>query len=105
MKKYFLVYLIMFMLFFSPLVLASPDAQSEFFEILNRILNFLFWVAMIVSIFVVLFAAYQFLFSEGNPEAVAKAKKNILYSIIAIALAVLAKSSSIIIIEIIGLEI
>lgn len=58
--------------------------------VISKIINWLtglFFVAAIVYIF---YAAYLFLTSGGDPEKVKEAKMQLLYSIIAIAVALLA---------------
>ncbi len=100
MKKYFFIILILISSF--SLAFAdseNDDAASEFFNILQRIFNLLFWALMIASVFFVMMAAYQFLSADGDPNNAIKARKNIYYAIAAIVLAVLAATSSSIIID------
>ncbi|MDD5606803.1 MAG: hypothetical protein PHN37_03010 [Candidatus Pacebacteria bacterium] len=103
MKKYFLL-LILISLFSFSFIYAEENniSQGDFFNLLSRVTNFLFNVLIAVSVFFVLLAAYNFLFSEGDPEKLGAAKKNLFYCVIAIVIALFAKGSAVIIMQLMG---
>ncbi len=96
MKNYFL-FLLLISLFFSFFVFAGNDPAGELFGIIARLTNVLFWLLMAVSGVFVMLSAYQFLFSGGDPSKVSAAKKNLLYCVIAIIVALFATGFSAII--------
>ena len=57
---------------------------------MDNITNWMFTVFMILAVVFILLAAYKYLFSGGGEE-VAKAHKMILYSAVAVAVAILAR--------------
>ncbi len=61
------------------------------FGIIGNITEFVFWLLMASAVFFILLAAYNFLFSGGDPDKTAKGKQNILYSILAVVLSLLAR--------------
>lgn len=59
---------------------------------LTFIMQILFTVLIIFSVFMVLYASYLYLTSQGNEEKVAQATKSIFWAAVGIAVAVLARS-------------
>ncbi len=60
-------------------------------DFIGVIANWLFVILLIVAVLYIILAAYKYLFSGGNDEAVAAAHKMLLYAVVAIAVAFLAK--------------
>src|SRR5579863_8624085 len=54
-------------------------------------INWLFYGLIILTVIFVLIAAYRYLTAAGDPERVSSANKTILYAVIAVVVAVLAK--------------
>lgn len=65
-------------------------------------LNWMFYILIVLSIIMVLIAAYIYLTSNGEPEKVNKATKTLTYVAIAIVVAILAKGVPVIIGDILG---
>ncbi len=94
MKKYFFFSLIIISLFFFNSVQAgSSNDVDEVFGIITRATNAFFWFLVAISVIFVLLSAYQFLFSEGEPEKLGKAKKNLVYCVLVIIIGLLARIS------------
>lgn len=55
------------------------------------VINWLFYGLIILAVVFVLIAAYKYLTSSGEPEKVSSANKTILYAVIAVVVALLAK--------------
>lgn len=70
-----------------PTDVQSPD---DFVDILTNIASWVFTFAIITSVFMVLYAAYLFLTSAGDPERTKQARDTILYAAIGIAIALVA---------------
>ncbi len=68
---------------------SNPDTVIQ---VINRAINYLFLVLIIVAIFIIILAAFTFLTSAGDPEKIAKARNYILYAIVAIVVAFLAEA-------------
>jgi len=68
-----------------------PSNPSAAFIVLNNIIDWLFYIILIAAIFMVLVAAFTFLTAAGDPEKTTKARNYILYAIVAVIVAFLAK--------------
>ncbi len=65
--------------------------DSTIWDIIGRIINFLFQIALVAGTFAIIYAGYLFLFSAGDPLKVSTARKLILYAIIGIIVVFLSK--------------
>jgi hypothetical protein len=61
-------------------------------ELLEAIINWLFWIALPLSVIFILYAAYLFITSGGKPEIIKKAKNTLIYTLIGFAIILLANS-------------
>lgn len=68
-----------------------PFGTKSFEELIDAIINFIFWVAMALVPIMIIIAAFYFLTSGGDPEKVKTAKKIILYTIIGLIIVFLGK--------------
>lgn len=50
-------------------------------KVFQNVINFMILFAGIVCVFLIVFAGYKFVMSEGDPEKVASARKTITYAI------------------------
>ena len=71
-------------------------------EIINVIVNFIFWTALALAPIMIILAAFYFLTSGGNPEKVNTAKRIIFWTLIGLFIVLLAKAIPAIIKQIIG---
>ncbi len=62
------------------------------YGILNQVITILFYALMFFAIIFILIAAFRYLTAQGDSETVDKAKSALLYAVIAIVIAVLARS-------------
>ena len=67
-------------------------SESGFFLLMKRIINILFTVLMILAVLFIMWAAFKYLTAGGNAEKVQEAGKMVLYAVVAIAIALLARA-------------
>jgi hypothetical protein len=60
-------------------------------EILSTVANYVIGILLIVAVFYVIWAAYTFMTSNGEPDKVATARMRIMYAGIGVVVALLAK--------------
>lgn len=80
----------------------APGDVSALLSIVCRIINYVFFVLIIVAIIFVIIAAFRYLTSGGESEAVSKANKMLIYAAVAVAVALLAKAVPVIVGSIVG---
>ena len=69
----------------------NPLACATFPECIEKIINFIFWIAVAIVPIVIIIAGFLFLTSGGDPEKVRTAKKILLYACIGLVIVLLAK--------------
>ena len=74
----------------------APDNIANINQILNgtsicAIINWAFWLIIVFSILFVLVAAFKYLTAAGDPEKVKSASLTLLYVVVAIVVALIAK--------------
>ncbi|MBI4993576.1 hypothetical protein HZC33_01270 [Candidatus Wolfebacteria bacterium] len=91
--------LILSILFFSFLILNFAFAQagsspvksaSDVYNILGKIVSWMYTIFFIVSVFFVLLAAFKFLTAEDDPEKIKGATKSIMWAAVAVVVALLS---------------
>lgn len=65
---------------------------SSTYSFIDSMVNILFTILMILAVIFIIWAAFLYLTAAGNTEKLEKAQQQILYAVIAIVIAVLAKS-------------
>jgi hypothetical protein len=92
------------------MALAQSDAgdvaqdSTDVYKIINSVINWAFAILLIGAVFVIIMAAFLFLTSAGDEDKVKKARNYILYAIVAIVVAFLAKALIFFVAEMIGVE-
>jgi len=86
----------------SPLSLDNPLFSDNLIDALNLFLNFLFFLTMALAPILIIYAAYLILTSGGDPAKVTRARQIILWTLIAVAIVLLAKAFPAIIKEAFG---
>jgi len=83
-KKILLIFLFSFLIPLSTaaITFGPPLGYPTFEELINSIINFIFWVAMAIAPIMIIIAAFYFLTSAGDPEKVRTAKRIILFTFI-----------------------
>jgi len=71
-------------------------------DLMNRIANVIFTVLMVVAVVFILLAAFNYLTAMGSADKVATANRMILYSAVAIAVALLSKALPLVVRSIVG---
>ena len=69
----------------------NPLAADTFEEVLDRLINFIFWVGITVAPVMLIIAGFMLVTAMGDPKRVETAKKMILYTLIGLAIVILAK--------------
>ena len=97
MKTYFKIIFSIFLFsllvpFLTKAITFGPPFETKSFEeLINAIVDFVFWVAIAIAPIMVIVAAYFFLTSSGNSEKISTAKKIILFTFIGLFIVLLAK--------------
>jgi hypothetical protein len=87
--------------------ITAPGQIANINQILNAtsvcaIVNWAFWLIIVFSIIFTLFAAFKYLTAAGSPEKVKAASVSLLYVVVAIVVALVAKGLPLIISGFIG---
>ena len=67
------------------------EEPQDIIDLITKIADWIFLILLAVALIFILIAALQFLTSGGDPMKVEKARNNLLYAVIGIAVAFLAK--------------
>ena len=98
--------------FFIPLISLAQSSQSveipnplnikTIWDIIGRVIDFLFVISLIVAVFAVIYAGYLFLFSQADPEKIKTARHVIYYSLAGVIVVFLSKSIINLLLEVLG---
>ena len=108
MKTYLKIILPMFFFFLlAPFLVEAikigPIIEAKSIEeIINLIVNYILWAAVLLVPLMIIIAAFYFLTSGGNPEKINTAKRIIFWTLIGLFIVLLAKAIPAIIKQIIG---
>lgn len=80
----------------------NPLSVGSFEELLDAVVNFVFWIGITLAPVMLIIAGFIFVTSAGSPERVNTAKKWALYTIIGLAIVLLAKGLVAVLQSIIG---
>jgi hypothetical protein len=69
----------------------TADPLDKLFTILNTLTNWMLTGLIVLASLFVVYAAYNYLTSGGDPEKVGKAKDTLIYAAVAVAIGLLAK--------------
>lgn len=69
----------------------QPLTIERILRILNTLINWLFTLLLVVATFFIFYAAYLYLTAGGNEENVGKAKNQLIFAAVAIAVAFVAQ--------------
>lgn len=67
------------------------EATGDVMTVLDRVVDWLFYILLFVAAVFIIIAAYYFVTASGDPETVKKARTLILYAIIGIVVAFVAR--------------
>lgn len=96
-KSIYLIFLFLLLIpFLSNVVMAitipNPLEWDTVEEVIQGIIDFIFWVAVVLVPLMVIISAFFFLTSAGNPERIRSAKNIIMYTAIGFGIVLLAKA-------------
>jgi len=80
----------------------SIRGLSDVNRVIVNIVNWVMGIFFVVAVLFIFYAAYLYLTAAGNPEQVTKAHNQLIYSIVAIAVALLAGSVRFIVANVLG---
>jgi hypothetical protein len=87
--------------------ITAPSNFTNINQLLNSgficsIINWVFWIIIVLSIIFTLVAAFRYLTAAGDPEKVKRAGATLLYVVVAVVVALLAKGLPLLISSFIG---
>jgi len=112
MRKY--LSLILLTIIFLPLAVQAQtvtidnplgDEDMQLWELLDKIINFIFYVSIPVAAIMIIIAGFRFVTAIGDPEKIQTAKKMILWVTIGLFIIFLAKALIVLFGEIFGIDI
>jgi len=80
----------------------GPPAGLNVMVVLERIVNWLFTILLVVAAIFIVVAGYYFVTATGNPETVSKARNFVLYALIGVAVAVASRGLVALVLRIVG---
>ena len=80
----------------------NPLTKEKIEDVISGIIDFIFLVAIVLVPIIILFGAFSFLTSGGDPAKTQTAKKIILYSLIGLFIVIFAKGIVYLIRELLG---
>ncbi len=75
-------------------VKAAVENQQDVFDVLVRIADFLFTALLIVAVIFIIIAAFNFLTAQGDAEKIKSARNQILWAVVAIAIALVSAGAA-----------
>ena len=75
---------------------------TELFSRIDTIVNWVFTVLVVMAVFMVLMAAFQFVTAGDNAESLSAARQKLIWAAVGIVIALLAKSLPLLIVNTIG---
>ncbi|PIP24993.1 MAG: hypothetical protein COX34_01290 [Candidatus Nealsonbacteria bacterium CG23_combo_of_CG06-09_8_20_14_all_36_12] len=89
-------------------IVTPPEKIKTFEDILalaNQIINYIFTVLLVVAIIFILISAFTWLTAAGDPLKTGKARDQLMYAIIALAIGALAKGLVFMVANLMGVKI
>jgi len=68
-----------------------PEIDVNIWEILDRALNWFFGIALIIAAIMLVYAGFNYVTASGNEEKIKTATKTLIFALIGVAIALLAK--------------
>jgi len=107
-KIFFLTALFCFLIPFFVKAIINPFCPPEnpncitFEELIEKLIDFIFWVAVAITPLMIILAGFFFLTAAGDPQKVSTAKSIIMWTFVGLAIVLLAKGIISVIKQIIG---
>lgn len=74
------------------LCINNPLCANSFQELIDSLINTIFWLAVVVVPLIIIIGAFYYLTSGGSPEKIKTAKNIMLYAAIGFVIVILAKA-------------
>lgn len=81
---------------------ATTAPDLDVLTVLDNIINWLFTFLLIFAAIMIIVAAYYFVTASGNPESVSKARHFVIYALIGVVVAFLARGLVVLVGQIVG---
>ncbi|OHA70453.1 MAG: hypothetical protein A3E07_03895 [Candidatus Wildermuthbacteria bacterium RIFCSPHIGHO2_12_FULL_45_9] len=78
--------------------------ETSLIGLINKIIDFIFWVATILFPFLVVFAAFQFIIAAGDPAKIKKGRDMLLWASIGYGVILISKGLIFVFRDIIGIK-
>ena len=82
--------------------ICNPLGNAEFTDVLDRILGFLFNIAIVLSPIMILIAGIMFITGAGDPGRIGRAKQILIWTVVGFAVILLSRGLIVVIRGIIG---
>ena len=82
----------------------NPLEAESFEELLNTIVTFIYWIAIVIAPLMIMIAAFYLLTAGGDPKRVDTARRIILWTVIGLAIILFAKGLISVLKQIIGVS-
>jgi hypothetical protein len=109
MKKTFQILILIFLSFVLPTIVLANDVIIEnpldvdsFEDIINKIIDFIFNIALVLAPLMIVWAGGLYITSGGNPDKITKARNIIIYTLTGFAVILLSKGFVVIIKQLLG---
>lgn len=86
----------------STFTLDPPVNVSSIQELLKNIASYIYGISLAVAVIMILYGAFQILTSAGDPKKATDGKNTIIYTIVGLAIVILATGIVSLVIEILG---
>jgi hypothetical protein len=84
--------------------IVNPLKANTLEEVINSIINFVFWLAVVICPLVIILGGFIFVTAGGDPKKVENGKKIIYYALIGLGVVIMAKGFVAALIKILGVK-
>lgn len=103
MKKVTLILILVGLLVLPMICLAQRRAPTvDVMQVLDRIVDWLFTILLIIAVIWLILAAYYFVTAQGDPDRISKARNMVLYALIGVLVAFAARGLVLLVEKIVG---
>jgi hypothetical protein len=82
--------------------ISNPIHSSSFEDLLDNVINFIFWIGMALAPIMVIIAGFNFITAAGNPAKVATARNILIWTAVGVLIILMAKGLTAVITQLIG---
>ncbi|MBI4217378.1 MAG: hypothetical protein HY603_01055 [Parcubacteria group bacterium] len=75
----------------------GPTTVQELLNVLDKVVNLVFTGLIILSVFFIIFAAFQFVTAGGDPAAIVQARQKLIWAAVGIIVALIARALPVVI--------